>query len=141
MDKKLIVKQNGLKDCGPSCLLSIMKYYGAEASHEEVSFILKTNINGTNALNIINGSKTFGFDGYGIKYSYDEIINNNISFPIICHVNKNNLYHFIVVYNVKKDYLIVMDPSSSIHKLHKEDFKKMYLGVSLVIYPIKKINN
>lgn len=141
MDKKLIVKQNGLKDCGPSCLLSIMKYYGVEASHEEVSFILKTNINGTNALNIINGSKTFGFDGFGIKYSYDEIINNNISFPIICHVNKNNLYHFIVVYNVKKDYLIVMDPSSSIHKLHKEDFKKMYLGVSLVIYPIKKINN
>ena len=53
MDKKLIVKQNGLKDCGPSCLLSIMKYYGVEASHEEVSFILKTNINGTNALNII----------------------------------------------------------------------------------------
>ena len=44
MDKKLIVKQNGLKDCGPSCLLSIMKYYGVEASHEEVSFILKTNI-------------------------------------------------------------------------------------------------
>lgn len=141
MDKKLIVKQNGLKDCGPSCLLSIMKYYGIEASHEEVSFILKTDINGTNALNIINGSKTFGFDGYGIKYSYDEIINNSISFPIICHVNKNGLYHFIVIYKVKKDYLIVMDPSSNIYKLHKNDFKKIYLGVSLVIYPIKKVNN
>lgn len=141
MDKKLIVKQNGLKDCGPSCLLSIMKYYGVEASHEEVSFILKTNVNGTNALNIINGCKSFGFDGYGIKYSYDEIINNNISFPIICHINKNNLYHFIVVYKVKKDYLIVMDPSSNIHKLHKDDFKNMYLGVSLVIYPVKKINS
>ena len=39
LNKKLIVKQNGFKDCGPSCLLSIMKYYGVEASHEEVSFI------------------------------------------------------------------------------------------------------
>ena len=42
LNKKLIVKQNGFKDCGPSCLLSIMKYYGFEASHEEVTFTLKT---------------------------------------------------------------------------------------------------
>lgn len=27
MNKKLIVRQNGFKDCGPSCLLSIMRYY------------------------------------------------------------------------------------------------------------------
>ena len=78
MDKKLIVKQNGLKDCGPSCLLSIMKYYGVEASHEEVSFILKTNINGNNALNIINGSKTFGFDGFG-----NILLENDMYFPTL----------------------------------------------------------
>ena len=44
MNKNFIVRQNGFKDCGASCLLSIMKYYGLNASHEEVSYILKTNI-------------------------------------------------------------------------------------------------
>ena len=37
MDKRIIVKQNGYKDCGASCLLSIMKYYVCDASLDEVS--------------------------------------------------------------------------------------------------------
>lgn len=141
LNKKLIVRQNGLKDCGPSCLLSIMKYYGCEASHEEVTFTLKTDIDGSNAYNILNGSKNYGFDGYGVHYTYEEIINNEISFPIICHIIKNNMYHFIVVYKVNKNTLTIMDPSTNITKISFEEFKSMYQSTSLVIYPIKKVNN
>lgn len=141
LNKKLIVKQNGFKDCGPSCLLSIMKYYGFEASHEEVTFTLKTTVDGTNAYNIINGSRLYGFDGYGIHYTYEEIINSEISFPIICHVIKNNMYHFIVVYKVNKNSLTIMDPGSNITKISFDEFKKIYQETSLVIYPAKKVNN
>ncbi len=141
LNKKLIVKQNGFKDCGPSCLLSIMKYYGFEASHEEVTFTLKTTVDGTNAYNIINGSRLYGFDGYGIHYTYEEIINSEISFPIICHVIKNNMYHFIVVYKVNKNSLTIMDPGSNITKITFDEFKKIYQETSLVIYPVKKANN
>ena len=141
LNKKLIVKQNGFKDCGPSCLLSIMKYYGCEASHEEVTFTLKTGVDGTNAYNIINGSRLYGFDGYGIHYTYEEIINSEVSFPIICHVIKNNMYHFIVVYKVNKNSLTIMDPGSNITKMTFDEFKKIYQETSLVIYPVKKINN
>ena len=141
LNKKLIVKQNGFKDCGPSCLLSIMKYYGFEASHEEVTFTLKTTVDGTNAYNIINGSRSYGFDGYGIHYTYEEIINSEISFPIICHVIKNNMYHFIVVYKVNKNSLTIMDPGSNITKISFDEFKKIYQETSLVIYPVKKVNN
>lgn len=141
LNKKLIVKQNGFKDCGPSCLLSIMKYYGFEASHEEVTFTLKTTVDGTNAYNIINGSRLYGFDGYGIHYTYEEIINSEISFPIICHVIKNNMYHFIVVYKANKNSLTIMDPGSNITKISFDEFKKIYQETSLVIYPVKKVNN
>lgn len=141
LNKKLIVKQNGFKDCGASCLLSIMKYYGCEASHEEVTFTLKTGVDGTNAYNIINGSRLYGFDGYGIHYTYEEIINSEVSFPIICHVIKNNIYHFIVVYKVNKNSLTIMDPGSNITKMTFDEFKKIYQETSLVIYPVKKINN
>ena len=127
MNKKIIVKQNGYKDCGSACLLSIMRYFGLEASQEEVSYILKTDIDGTSAYDIINGCKSFGFDGYGIHYTYEEIINNQISFPIICHVKIDNMYHFIVVYKVKKDKIIIMDPASVKCKISKEYFKEIYL--------------
>ena len=102
MNKKYIVKQNGYKDCGPSCLLSIMKYYGCEASHEEVTLNLKTTKEGTTALNIINGSRLYGFDGYGYHYSYEDIIDNKVNLPIICHINKNNMLHFIVIYKINR---------------------------------------
>lgn len=141
LNKKLIVKQNGFKDCGPSCLLSIMKYYGCEASHEEVTFTLKTTVDGTNAYNIINGSRLYGFDGYGIHYTYEEIINSEVSFPIICHVIKNNMYHFIVVYKKNKNSLTIMDPGSNITKITFDEFKNIYQETSLVIYPVKKVNN
>ena len=141
MDKKIIVKQNGYKNCGSACLLSVMRYYGFNTSLDEVSFILKTTNEGTNAFNIINGSRTFGFDGFGSHYTYDEIINNKISFPIICHVLKNKMYHFIVVYNVNKNMIEIMDPSSNITKVSKEYFKSIYLNTSLVIYPVKELKS
>ncbi len=140
MDRRVIVRQNGYKDCGPACLLSIMRYYNYDISLDELSYILRVNNEGTNAYNIINGARLLGFDGYGIHYSYEQIISNNISFPIICHVKKDNMYHFIVVYAVKKKYLVIMDPSSDIHKISKDKFKEIYLSSSLVICPIKKFD-
>lgn len=137
LNKKHFVKQSGYKDCASASLLTIMNYYGFNTSIDEVSYILKTNNSGTNALNIINGCRYFGFDGYGIHYSYDEIINNQVNMPIICHTIKNNMYHFIVVFSSNKKYLIINDPSSNINKITHEDFKKIYLNTSLVIYPVK----
>ena len=77
MDKKVIVRQNGYKDCGPACLLSIMRYYNCDISLDELSYTLRVNKEGTNAYNIINGARTYGFDGYGVHYtytSYEQII-------------------------------------------------------------------
>ena len=129
MDKKLIVKQNGNHDCAAACLLSIMKYYGFYASLDEVSFVLKITNNGTNAFNVINGSRTFGFDGYGIHISYEEIVNNKVTLPLICHVLKNNMYHFIVVYKVNKKNIVVMDPSSNIYRISKDYFKNITYSI------------
>lgn len=140
MQKYLEVKQNGYKDCGPSCLLSLIRYYGGNASIEELSLLLRTDNNGTTAYNLINGAKQLGFDGYGIKYTYEEIINSSYSFPIITHVLTNNMYHFIVIYGSNnKNTLYVMDPAIGNKKMKFEEFKKIYLGTSIVLYPVKKL--
>ena len=139
MNKKLVIRQNSKKDCGVACLVSIMKYYGVDPPYEEVAYYLRLNKDGTNAYNIINGSKNYGFDGYGIHYTYEEIISGKIKLPIICHTIKDNMYHFIVVYKRKNNSLIIMDPASDKHKIKFDDFKKIYLESSIVIYPVKKV--
>lgn len=141
MKSNVSVIQNGYKDCASACLLSIIKYYGGYYSIEELSLLLKVNKDGTNAYNILKTAKDIGFDGYGIKYSFDDIISNTISFPIIAHIVKDGMYHFVVIYGVdnKKNKLLVMDPSIGNTKYSYSSFSKMYQGTSLVIRPVKKL--
>ena len=74
---KLSVKQNGFRDCAAACLLSIIRYYGGNISKEEISYIIKTDRYGTNAYNLIEGAKAIGFDGYGIRKTYEELLEYN----------------------------------------------------------------
>lgn len=144
MLKKYEVIQEYTKDCASSCIQSIMKYYGFTSSKEEINYLIKTDNNGTNAYNILEGIKYLGFNGYGSHYTSEQITSGLISFPIIAHVLiKNVYYHFIVIYktNVKKQILYVMDPAYGIKKLTFKEFYKIYQNTSLVIYPTKKIEN
>lgn len=137
MFKKCEVIQNSFKSCGASCLLSIIRHYGGDVSLDELAYIMKTDNNGTSAYNIICASRYLGFDGYGMKCSMDEMISLG-TFPIIAHVIKNNMYHFVVIYKIEKKILI-MDPEVGFTKISKDNFKEMFLGTILVIYPCKKI--
>ena len=137
MNKRLVVRQNGYRDCAVACLVSIMRYYNVYPSHEEVSYHLNVTKDGTNAYNIINGSKKYGFDGIANHYTLEEV--EKLTLPVICHTIKNNMYHFIVLYKVNKNTYEIMDPSSSITKIKKSEFKKMFLNTCIYIYPIKKI--
>ena len=94
---KLSVKQNGFRDCASACLLSIIRHYGGNISKEEISYTIKTDKHGTNAYNLIEGAKTLGFDGYGLKKTYEELLEYG-NLPVIAHTNVKNMYHYIVIY-------------------------------------------
>ncbi len=137
---KLSVKQNGFRDCASACLLSIIRYYGGDISKEEISYIIKTDKYGTNAYNLIEGAKSLGFDGYGLRKTYDELIEYD-NLPVIAHTNVKNMYHYIVIYEINKRYIKIMDPEYGIKKVSHEYFKKIYLGVIIYLYPVSKIPN
>ena len=141
--KEFIVKQNSSYSCATACVLSLIKYYGGDISYEELNVILNASKYGTNAYDILNGVKTIGFDGRGIKISFDDLINYELTNPLIAHVIKNNLYHFVVVYKIdnKKKRFVVMDPSVGMMKVSFNEFQKMYLSIILEIVPTGDIPN
>ena len=47
MKKKLIVLQEGNKDCGAASLLSVIRYYGGDISLDRLIELTKTNKEGT----------------------------------------------------------------------------------------------
>ena len=139
--KKIVVKQNSSYSCATACVLSIIKYYGGSISYEELNVILNASKYGTNAYDILNGVKTIGFDGRGIKISFADLISYKIVTPLIAHVMKNKMYHFVVIYKIdkKRKTMDIMDPSEGLIKVNFDKFKKMYLSTVLEIIPVSNI--
>ena len=96
-----VVLQDGIKDCGVCCLLSIIRYYGGDVSREYLREITNTTKDGVSFYNLINGSKQIGFDAVGLSGNLENIDVNNL--PCIVHIIIKNTYkHFVVLYEINK---------------------------------------
>ena len=71
MKKSLIVLQEGNKDCGASCLLSVVHYYGGNISKEKIIDMTKTTKEGTTFYNIKEASNQIGL--IAKSYKVEEI--------------------------------------------------------------------
>lgn len=143
MQKNIIVRQTGFKDCAVSCLLSIIRYYKGNISKEELLYLVNTNQNGTSAYHMIEGMRKIGFDGLGRKINTNDLLKNNIICPFIVHVKNQEFYHFIVIYeiNTKRKYLVAMDPAIGKRKITFDEFDKIYLNSVLEFSVINELPN
>ncbi len=137
MKKKLIVKQNGSKDCGASALLSIIRYYDGNISLEKLIDITDTTKNGTSFLKMQTAMNSLGFESIGYKVNN---INNLDKFtPFIAQIISKNYMHFVVVYQIRKNDIIIMDPAVGKRIISKKEWELLWTKNILVFKPLKKI--
>ena len=133
LKKQVIVRQTEIKDCGPCCLQSIIKNYDGYVALEKIRQDTHTSLEGTSVYHLKKAAEKYGFDVMAIK-NLDYTFENHL--PVIVHVNyENGLSHFMVVYNKHGNKLIVMDPSKGKVSIDINDFKKIFTGVVMEIYP------
>ena len=139
MKKEFIVKQHDLTDCGPACLLSIIKYYGGYVPIETLRFDSFTDKDGTNAFNLIKCANKYGLSGVGEKVI--NLVNLPKSkLPCIAHLKlENGLNHFVVIYKVNSKDILIMDPAKGKVKLEIRTFNLLYSGVIILLHPFRKI--
>ena len=119
-----IVLQEGRSDCGVCCLLSIIRYYGGGVSLEYLREITNTNRDGVSAYSLIEASKSLGLDAYGVTGKLENIETNNL--PCIAHVNVGSNYqHFVVIYKILNNKIIIMDPAKGKRSLSLSEFRLM----------------
>lgn len=134
------VKQTGIKDCGPACLLMIIKYYQGNINIEKLKLMSKTSNEGTTAYDIIETAKQLGFAGNGYKLNIDTLFSEKIKLPCIAHtIIDNNYLHYVVIYKITDNQIIIADPSKGIRKLSKKQFNNIFNNIIIVLTPIKKI--
>ena len=140
--KKSFVNQEGFKDCGPACLLMIIKHYKGYIELDELKEMCKTNKLGTSAYDLIETAKEIGFEAYGVKCKLESMNINNMILPCIAHVIIDNSYsHYVVIekINYKKKKILIKDPANKFKYLSFEEFEKIYNDILIFLYPIKKI--
>ena len=127
MKKNLIVLQDGAKDCGAACLRSIIQYYGGNVTLERLIELTKTTKEGTTFYNLKEASEEIGLATRSYRVDDIEKI-KEINIPFICQITKNNYTHFIVVYKIKDNKLLIMDPSIGKQSIDIFDFNNIWTG-------------
>ena len=131
-----VIGQNAY-DCGIASILTILKYYGINASRERIISKLSRQSTGYTAYDLITISKDYGIEAYGIK----DKINNIKKLPAIAHTIKDkNMFHFIVIYeiNYRKREVLIMDPSEGLKIISFEEFEKITTNIFLIFEGKKK---
>lgn len=144
MFKRNLIRQDGFKDCGPTCLSMIIKHYKGYIDINELKEMCKTDKNGTTAYHLIETAKKCGFESYGVKCNLEDINKNNIILPCIAHVILNNSYkHYVVIKKIdyKKKKITVYDPIGTIKTYTYENFQKIFSNIIILLYTIKVIKN
>ena len=138
--------QPDLRDCGPTCLEIILKYYGKRIPLFEIREKCHCAKEGASLLGLCDAADGLGMHTQGVMLTLSQL-REEAPFPCIVHWNQN---HYIVVYKVAKRnkqwYVYVSDPASGLIKYTEEQFLKSWLeikgvdgeldkGIALLIEP------
>ncbi|MGX5818985.1 peptidase domain-containing ABC transporter [Chitinophaga lutea] len=135
LKKSARVRQRDISDCGAACLASIAAYYHLQMPVARIRQLAATDAKGTNVLGVVEAATKLGFQAKGVKGPFEALF--NIPKPAIAHVViKERLHHFVVIYQVTKKHVVVMDPADGqFHRLPHETFKSIWTGVLVLLLP------
>lgn len=111
------IKQHDITDCGAACLASIAAHYNLQIPIARIRQYAGTDKKGTNVLGVLEAAQKLGFEAKGVRGDFDSLF--KIPKPSIAHVIVNKkLHHYVVIYEVTKKHITIMDPGDG--KLHKK---------------------
>ncbi len=84
------------KDCGPTCLRIVSKYYGKTIPLQEIRNLSETTREGSSLLGLSDAAENLGFRSLGVQINFKTLV-EEVPLPCIVHWNKQ---HFVVVYEV-----------------------------------------
>lgn len=116
-------KQTEAKDCGPTCIKILAKYYGKLINTQQLRDLSETTREGSSLLGLSEAVESVGFKSLGVKLSYNKLLEAPL--PCIVHWNKN---HYVVLYKIKKDVVYISDPAHGLITYTIEDFIKFWIG-------------
>lgn len=140
MSKPPLIFQTDNSSCVPTCLLMVLNSLGCKPPMYELRELCKCDKDGTTSSNAILAVKHYGFENSAIVYleSIDELnieLSNNL-FPIVYLRFSAENTHAVVVVEIKKNKVSVLDPEIGERKFDLTIFLEYWLatrGLTIII--------
>jgi ABC-type bacteriocin/lantibiotic exporter with double-glycine peptidase domain len=126
--KKTFTKHANPYYCGLACLISIVKYYGGEASPE----VLQNDVKSASLFDLLQLAQKLGFEAKGFKAEIENL--KKMEEPIILHILKeNNLGFYVVCYGFVNCRFILGDPGWGIIEYREEELEAVWQSKALLV--------
>ncbi|MEQ5791681.1 peptidase domain-containing ABC transporter [Muricauda sp. NFXS6] len=132
---KTTIKQHDITDCGATCLASIAAHYNLQIPISRIRQYAGTDKKGTNVYGLIKAAEKLGFEAKGVRGDFESLF--KIPKPAIAHIIvRERLHHYVVIYEVTKSHIKIMDPGTGkLEKRSHEEFKKEWTEVLVLLLP------
>lgn len=126
-------------DCGVAALAMILRNFDSVYPIAKLRDLARTTKQGTTALGLVKAAKHLGLDVTPIQADISLFDDPEITYPLIAHVIKDDLLHYCVVFKADQDYIYVADPdpATKVQKMTRDEFGRLWSGVSLLFSPAK----
>ena len=127
-----LVRQYDQTDCGPATLLSVLKYFGGNDNLVHVRKLCRTSTDGTTVFDMIMAATKLGFESKAVRGNYENL--QKVQVPLIVHVILECGYmHYMVVYKVNENSLLLGDPVKGLMKVSRKNFEKIWISKAFIL--------
>lgn len=113
----------------------ICLHYKKEITITELRDVLGIDVKGTNLIGLSKCARQLGFAAQAVRVNREGFF-SDYTLPAVANiVTKDGLSHFVVVFKITKNYVIVGDPAKELEKIKADKFYKDFTGIMLLLKP------
>lgn len=127
------IEQQSSSDCGVACLAMIAQYWGKRLSLNGLRNLAKVGRTGATLKHLAEAAETVGFQARPVRASLNRLRDQH---PWIAHWQGD---HYVVVYQVSRNHVLIADPARGKRKLSHSVFLKDWTGFALLLSPTPEL--
>jgi ATP-binding cassette, subfamily B, bacterial HlyB/CyaB len=128
--------QQSSSDCSAACVVMVGRYWGKEFNINRLRELAYVSRDGASLKGLANAVENLGFNSRPVKASLDRLAEQKL--PAIAHWKGN---HYIVVFEITAESVIVCDPAVGQRKLTRAEFVADWTGYCLLLTPTLALKN
>ncbi|MDP7804043.1 cysteine peptidase family C39 domain-containing protein, partial [Acinetobacter baumannii] len=128
--KLSVILQTESSECGLACLAMICSYYGNHVNLFNLRQTYSISLKGATLNDLIKISKKLNLSSRPLRVELNEL--KQLRLPCIVHINMD---HFVVLKEVTKKKVIIVDPAIGLQAFDYNDFSKIFTGIALELWP------